>query len=96
MKIITLSTEVEIDLGDLLNKLSDDERKYIFECLQEDGYINEDLEITEDGEVEFPNNISYLTQSDDFNNALAKLHNNGWKLSKKEEEYIISLSKRFV
>jgi hypothetical protein len=35
-------------------------------------------------------------QNDDFNIALGKLWNNGWKLTKEEEDYIINISKRFV
>lgn len=33
---------------------------------------------------------------DDFNRALQKLFNNGWKLTSEEEQYIINLSKRFI
>ena len=36
-----------------------------------------------------------IESDDDFNNALSLLYNNGWKLTKEQEEYIINLSKRF-
>jgi hypothetical protein len=92
---------VEVDIDDIVSELSRSrsDRRDLFHALQEDGYISENCVITNDGEVKAPEKIERsiaASENDEFNIALDKLWNNGWKLTREEEEYIISLSKRFV
>jgi hypothetical protein len=83
---------IDIDIDDLIFSMSRYDRKELFKALQEDGYIPENLTITNDGGLVISNDNS----NDEFNIALKKLHNNGWKLTSEEENYIINLSKRFL
>jgi hypothetical protein len=84
---------IDIDIDDIVHSMGSYDRKELFRALQQDGYIPENITITNDGSIE----LSKLYKSDDdFNVALKKLYNNGWKLTLEEENYIINLSKRFL
>ena len=66
--------------------------------MQDNEYISKSCVVTNDGFVEASSRIERraLDESkDEFNQALQLLWNNGWKLTKEQEEYIIELSKRF-
>ena len=90
---------VYVDIDDIISDLSRSDRRDLFHAFQEDGYISEHCVITNNGEVKAPAHIektAAAAQNDDFNIALGKLWNNGWRLTKEEEDYIINISKRFV
>jgi hypothetical protein len=89
---------VDVDIDDLVSHMGRYDRIKFFESMKSDGYISESCVITNDGEVEAPSYIERKVldeEQDEFNQALQKLLNNGWKLTKEQEEYIINLSKRF-
>lgn len=70
---------VNIDIQDLICLLQDSDRVRLFKYLQKEGFISKLCVITETGEVTLPKEIS--TTEDEFNNALKRLKNNGWKLN---------------
>lgn len=89
---------VDIDIDDIIWGLSKWDRKAFFKEMQSEGYISEACIITNDGEVKAPEHFErnqFIESKDEFNLALQKLFNNGWKLTREEEDYIINLSKRF-
>lgn len=93
-----MSISIDIDIDDILYGMNKWDRKQLFEALQEDGYISKSCIITNDGEVKASAHVerNALDESkDEFNQALQLLWNNGWKLTKEQEDYIINLSKRF-
>jgi hypothetical protein len=85
---------VNIDIDELLFSMSKWERKELLEGLKEDGYIADSCIITKEGCVESRSGLAH--EGDQVNEALSKLWNNGWKLTKEEEETIINISKRFI
>lgn len=92
------SLNIDIDLDDIIWGMSKYERKNFFLEMQKEGYISENCVITNDGEVEAPAHIersSAISSTDEFNQALQSLWNNGWKLTKEQEDYVIELAKRF-
>lgn len=94
-----ISVNVDLDIDDVVSGMSTYDRRKFFEEMQEEGYISEHCVITSDGEVMASDRIekSKLAESrDDFNLALQKLWNNGWKLTREEEEVIINISNRIV
>jgi hypothetical protein len=93
------SISVEVDIIDIIWGMSRYDRKEFFNRMQDEGYISKSCVITDEGEVKASAHTERkaLTESkDDFNNACNVLYNNGWRLTKEEEEYIINLSKRFI
>jgi hypothetical protein len=89
---------VDVDIDDIISNMSRYDRKVFFQSMQDDGYISESCEITDEGEVKAPAHIeknAIVETHDEFNNALKKLWNNGWKLTKEQEDYVINLSKKF-
>lgn len=90
---------VDIEIDDIISNMGRFDRKVFFQHMQKSGYISKLCVITNEGEVKCTDNVEKkaVSQSNDqFNNALEKLFNNGWKLTKEEEEYVINLSKRFI
>ena len=88
------SVSVDIDIDDFLSELSNIDREYMMECLQEEGYISDLCIIKYDGTVE-PKAIKNSPRpADEFEVALSKLSGNGWKLTKEEEELIIKISQK--
>jgi hypothetical protein len=91
---------VDIDLDDILHSMGKWDRVKLFESLQSDGYIPKECVVDfSTGELKLPERQQRKIDeesNDDFNIALKKLFNNGWKLTKEEEDYVINLSKRFV
>jgi hypothetical protein len=91
--------KVDVDIDDIVSALGRSDRRALFQAFQDDGYISEHCVITSDGKVMAPDRIekSKLAESrDDFNLAFQKLWNNGWKLTREEEEVIIGISNRIV
>ena len=89
---------VDVDIDDIIYDLGRLDRKHFFLAMQDNGYISEHCVITNEGEVQAPAHVerkALAESQDDFNQALQKLWNNGWKLTKEQEDYIINLSKRF-
>jgi hypothetical protein len=88
----SISVDVDIDIDDIVWSMSRGERRDFFLEMQEADYISDDCEVTTDGCVRYKG-----PQYDDneFNKALFKLIDNGWKLKKEDEEYIINISKQF-
>lgn len=90
---------VDVDIDDIISGMGRYDRRQFFEAMQNNGYISELCVVTSEGEVHASDYMERraLTESrDEFNRALEKLWNNGWKLPKEEEEYIIKISKRFI
>ena len=90
---------VDVDFDDILSSMSRYDRRQFFQAMQDDGYISKLCVITNDGEVHASNHMerkALAESNDEFNQALQKLWNNGWKLTKEEEDYIIKVSKRFI
>ena len=89
---------VDIDIDEILYEMSRYERRKFLQHMQDDGIISKACIITNDGEVKAPSHIernALVESSDEFNKALSKLYNNGWKLTLEEEQYIIDIAKRF-
>lgn len=89
---------VDVDIDDIICGMNRWDRRQFFQAMQEDGYISKSCIITNEGEVKAPahierNNID--NESNEFNQALNKLHGNGWRMTLEQEQYIIELSKRF-
>ena len=92
------SISIDVDIDDIIWGMGTYDRKAFFKAMSAEGYISKSCVITEDGEVKAAAHIERNTvaaSKDDFNHALQKLFNNGWRLTKEEEDYIINLSKRF-
>lgn len=93
------SISIDIDIQDIIWSMSKYDRREFFNEMQDEGYVSKSCIITNDGEVKAPAHIerNALNESqDDFNIAIQKLFNNGWRLTSEEEEYIINISKRFI
>jgi hypothetical protein len=89
---------VDVDIDDIISNMSRYDRRVFFESMQDDGYISKSCEITNEGEVRAPAHIernALVESQDEFNIALNKLWNNGWKLTKEQEDYVINLAKKF-
>lgn len=86
MRTVSVSVDVEID--DFLYELSNNDRRYLMECLKEEGYIPEDFKIEPDGT---------LNQGTDstLDRHLKSLLGKEWKLTKEEEETIINIAKKY-
>lgn len=88
---------LDIDIDEIIYAMSKYDRKEFFRQMQSDGYISESCTITNEGYVESSAGIEKKIESqskDDFNLALQRLFNNGWRLTKEEEDYIINVSKK--
>ena len=93
-----MSISIDVDIDDILYGMNTYDRKAFFKAMQEDGYISKQCVITKEGDLEASAHAergALVESTDDFNHALQKLFNNGWRVTKEEEEYIINLSKRF-
>lgn len=92
------SINIDVAIEDIIYGMGKYDRREFFEAMQDNEYISKSCVVTNDGFVEASSRIERraLDESkDEFNQALQLLWNNGWKLTKKQEEYIIELSKRF-
>lgn len=92
-----ITVEADVDIDDIVSEMSKNDRRRFFQSMQDEDYIDKNLVITEDGEVTLPTKIDlskFDAGNDDFNNALLKLYNNGWKLTKEDEETIMNISKK--
>ena len=92
------SISVDIDVDDIIWGMSRYERRNFFEKMQREGHISKSCQITSEGEVKAPEHVernAIRESNDEFNHALSLLWNNGWKLTKDQEDYVIELSKRF-
>jgi len=78
-----MNITVDIDIEDMLWEMSKREKQNLVDDLYNDGYTPKP----------FQNEANRYT--DDFSNACRKLIGQSWRLTRKEEEYIINLSKRF-
>ena len=87
---------IDVDIDDIISSLGRSDRRDLLICLQDDGYIPKELKINNEGEIQLNTPLSRYSSSDDFNLALQKLFNNGWKLTSEEEQYVINLSKKFL
>ena len=93
------SISVDVDIDDIISSMSKSNRRNFFIEMKKEGYISELCVITDEGEIKAPNHLersALLRSIDEFNLALQRLFNNGWRIAKEEEEYIISLSKKFI
>ena len=89
---------VDVDIDDIIISMGRYDRRKFFEQMQKDGHISKSCVITYEGDVKAPAHIerkSIDNESNEFNQALDKLHGNGWKLTLEQEQYVINLAKRF-
>jgi len=78
-----ISVNVDVDIDDILWSATTRDKQKLADRLYEDGIIaTKDINETYDPQTE-------------FDEACLKLFSNGWRLSREEEQFIISLSKRF-
>lgn len=92
------SISIDVDIEDIIWGMGRYERRKFFEVMQNEGHISKECVITSDGEVQAAPHIEKRAigeSTDDFNQALQSLWNNGWKLTKEQEDYVIELAKRF-
>ena len=92
------SINIDVAIEDIIYAMSKYDRREFFEAMQDNEYISKSCVVTNDGFVEASSRIERRAldeNTDEFNIALNKLFNNGWKLTKEQEGYIIELSKRF-
>lgn len=89
---------VDVDIDDIIYDMSRYDRRKFFEKMKENDYISKACIITYEGEVKAPAHIERNVIDNDaneFNQALNKLHGNGWRMTLEQEQYIINLAKRF-
>jgi len=89
---------IEINIEDIIWNLNQDDRIKLFKRLQTQGFIPKNLIITELGELKIPFQTikkEFEEIEDEFNMCLKRLYDNGWRMTKEEEEYIKNISKRF-
>jgi hypothetical protein len=92
------SINIDVAIEDIIYAMGKYDRREFFEAMQDNEYISKSCVVTNDGFVEASSRIERRAldeNTDEFNIALNKLFNNGWKLTKEQEGYIIELSKRF-
>jgi hypothetical protein len=75
---------IDIDIDDILWGMSSREKQELVDELYDEGYIPTKLE------------KSILYSESDFDNACEKIKGNSWRLTKKEEAFIINISERFI
>jgi hypothetical protein len=78
------SVSVDIDIDDILWSASNKDKQNLADRLYEDGF-----KAVKDKDVEYEN------PETSFDEACLKLFGQGWRLTREEEEFIISVSKRF-
>lgn len=92
MRTVSIDINVDVDIDDFLSSMGDYDRKYLMETLKEEGYIPENINISNDGSISQENN----TISDTiFNNSLLSLMDKGWRLTKEDEETIIKIANKY-
>jgi hypothetical protein len=87
-----------MEIDDLLDGLDISQTICLLRTLKERGMIPEECEIDKDGSIKLPKaytNRVLQENADEFNQALSKLYNNGWRLTKEEEQSIYEVAKRF-
>lgn len=84
---------LDVDLDDVVSSLSRWDRKELLKMLQDDGYINEHLVITDNGEVDFPSSKHQSTN--DLKRSLQILFDQGWRLTVEEERIINKIASRY-
>lgn len=92
------SISVDVEVDDIIDSMSNYDRRRFLEEMKEAGYISGLCVITNDGRVQASNRTeqnALYESTNEFNRALQNLYGNGWRLSKEEEEYIIKISERF-
>ena len=78
------SVSVDVDIDDILWSASNRDKQNLADRLYEDGF-----KAVKDKDVEYKN------PETSFDEACLKLFGQGWRLTREEEEFIISVSKRF-
>ena len=97
MSYLTMNVDVDVDLDDIISDMSRQDRRYFFEAMQEEGYIDEDLKITSEGVVTVDTSSGSSNHiSGDFDNAVRKLVGNSWRLSKEDEETILKIAHKLA
>jgi len=75
------SISIDIELDDILFEMSSRQKQMVVDELYDDGYVPSQLE-------------KKMVVGEEFNNACRKLIDNSWRLTREEEEFIISLARR--
>lgn len=89
---------IDVDIDEIISGMGRYDRRAFFNQMQGDGYIPRECTVDDEGYVRLPGRTERKEleeSSDEFNLALNKLHNNGWKLTLEQEQYVINLAKRF-
>jgi hypothetical protein len=73
---------VDVDIDDIVYSMSDRDKQELVDELYEDGFIPKSMSL-------------YDNPKTPFDEACLKLFNEGWRLTREEEEFIINISKRF-
>lgn len=89
---------IDVDIDEIVWAMGKYDRKELFKEMQKEGYIPKECNISNDGELKLPNLWEQKKLADsknEFNQALQKLFNNGWRLTNEQEQYIVDLAKQF-
>lgn len=89
-----MNIQIDVDVDNIIENMDAIDRKNFFQQMKRNGYISKECIITDSGEVQTSFYMGGVS-NDDFNQALKKLLNRGWHLTKEQEDYIINLAKRF-
>ena len=80
-------TDVDVDVDDFVGSCSKSEIAELIECLVDDGHlIGHPVEVATNATVE----------DEKWNDEVAKLFNNRWKLTVEDEQKILSVTQRLV
>lgn len=82
MSWITVNTDVDIDFDDILYAMTSTEKQKLADELYEDGYV--------------PSQVDSYDTTNEFDLALQRLQGNSWRLTREEEQFVISLGKRYA
>ena len=79
-----MTVSVDVDIDDILWSATNRDKQELADRLYEDG-----IRATKDTDE------TYKNPETEFDEACLKLFGQGWRLTREEEEFIISISKRF-
>lgn len=77
---------IDIDIDDIMYSLSSYEKQELADELYDAGYPPKQIKGT----------LADIDEDDEWNDAVAKLKNNQWRLSKEDEETILKITNKIV
>jgi hypothetical protein len=87
----SISINVDVDVDDIILSMSRFERRNFLLAMQDNGYIPDNCDITNDGCVDIKHH-----DDNEFNTTLINLMDIGWKLNKEDYETIINTAKKYI